>query len=70
VDPLPTKRALALRLGATHVVDPTAGDPVAAVRAILPHGVDDTFEASGRPAVAAQAFAATAQGGTTVLSTR
>jgi S-(hydroxymethyl)glutathione dehydrogenase/alcohol dehydrogenase len=67
VDPIAEKRELAVALGATHVVDPSAEDPVAAVRRIVPGGVDHAFEALGKPAVAAQAFAATRTGGTTVL---
>jgi Zn-dependent alcohol dehydrogenase len=67
VDPVPSKRELALRLGATHAVDPGDGDPVAAIRRIVPDGVDHAFEAVGIPAVAAQAFAATRTGGKTVL---
>jgi Zn-dependent alcohol dehydrogenase len=67
VDPVPSKRELALRLGATHAVDPGDGDPVAAIRRIVPDGVDHAFEAVGIPAVAAQAFAATRSGGKTVL---
>jgi len=67
VDPIAAKRALALRLGATHAIDPFAGDPVIAVRALVPGGVDFAFEAIGKPEVAAQAFAATATGGVTVL---
>ena len=67
VDPVVSKRELALRLGATHVVDPSAEDPVAAIRRTVPEGVDHAFEASGIPAVAEQAFAATRTGGTTVL---
>lgn len=67
VDPLEEKRALALRLGATHVVDPAAGDVVEQVRALVPGGVDVSFEALGRPEVAEQAFRSTRFGGTTVL---
>jgi len=67
IDPVDAKRALAMRLGATHTVDPSAGDPVTAVRDLLPEGVDYAFDAIGKPEVSAQAFAATAQGGTTVL---
>jgi Zn-dependent alcohol dehydrogenase len=67
VDLLASKRASALRFGATHAIDPLAGDPVAAVRALLPEGADYTFEAIGEPRVEAQAFAATATGGATVL---
>lgn len=67
VDPIAAKRELALRLGATHAVDPLAGDPAGAIRELLPDGADYVFEAIGKPDVAAQAFAATATGGVTVL---
>jgi S-(hydroxymethyl)glutathione dehydrogenase / alcohol dehydrogenase len=67
VEPLAVKRELALQLGATHAIDPRAEDAVAAIRAIVPDGVDHAFEAVGIPAVAEQAFAATRTGGTTVL---
>lgn len=67
VDPMAAKRELARRFGATRAIDPRAGDVAAAVRALLPEGADYTFEASGRPEVAAQAVAATATGGVTVL---
>jgi Zn-dependent alcohol dehydrogenase len=67
VDPVEAKRELALRLGATHVIDPAAEDPVAAIREVVPEGVDHAFEAIGVPAVAEQAFAATRTGGKTVL---
>jgi Zn-dependent alcohol dehydrogenase len=67
VDPSPLKRELALRLGATHTVDPSDEDPVVAIRRIVADGVDHAFEAIGIPAVAEQALAATRTGGTTVL---
>ena len=67
VEPLAAKRELALQLGASHAIDPGAEDAVAAIRAIVPDGVDHAFEAVGIPAVAEQAFAATRTGGTTVL---
>ncbi len=67
VDPVPSKLELARRLGATHVVDPSAEDPVAAIARIVPGGVDHAFEAIGIPSVAEQALAATRTGGTTVL---
>jgi Zn-dependent alcohol dehydrogenase len=67
VDPIAEKRDLALAVGATHVIDPFAEDPVAAVRRIVTDGVDHAFEAIGTPAVSAQAFAATRTGGKTVL---
>jgi S-(hydroxymethyl)glutathione dehydrogenase / alcohol dehydrogenase len=67
VDPLPEKRAMAINLGATHAVDPDAGDPVEQIREIVPGGVDHAFEAIGIPAVADQAFRSVRDGGTTVL---
>jgi Zn-dependent alcohol dehydrogenase len=67
VDPVPAKRELALRLGATHAVDPAAGDPVAAVRALVDDGADCVLEAIGAPDVVEQAVAATRTGGRTVL---
>ncbi|MDR3508544.1 MAG: zinc-binding dehydrogenase, partial [Caulobacteraceae bacterium] len=52
VEPHAARRALALELGATHVIDPVAsGDLAGAVRAIVPHGVDYAFDTSGRPEI-------------------
>jgi S-(hydroxymethyl)glutathione dehydrogenase / alcohol dehydrogenase len=67
VDPVEAKRELALRLGATHTVDPSAEDPVAAIRGVVSGGVDHAFEAIGVSSVAEQAFFATRTGGKTVL---
>jgi S-(hydroxymethyl)glutathione dehydrogenase/alcohol dehydrogenase len=68
VDLRPEKLDLARRLGATHVVNAAAGDPVEAVRTICPGGADFAVEATGRPAVMRQALAAVrAQGGTAVV---
>ena len=67
IDPLAEKRALALQLGATHAIDPGVGDTVEQVRAIMPEGVDVSFEALGRPELADAAFRSTRFGGTTVL---
>jgi S-(hydroxymethyl)glutathione dehydrogenase/alcohol dehydrogenase len=67
VDPLQSKRELALRVGATHAIDPMTEDPVGAIENIVPHGVDYAFEAIGIPSVAEQAFSATRTGGKTVL---
>ena len=47
IDLMPERRALALELGATHALDPMAGDIAAAVRAIAPGGVDNVLDASG-----------------------
>jgi S-(hydroxymethyl)glutathione dehydrogenase / alcohol dehydrogenase len=50
VEPDPGKRALALARGATHAVGVDEGtDPVAAVKALSPGGVDHAFEAVGSP---------------------
>lgn len=57
VEPIEARRRIALELGATHVVDPAAGDVAEAIRAILPAGVDFAFETSGREEVVAAALA-------------
>jgi len=67
VDPMPAKRKLALELGATHVIDPGAGDVVEQVRTIAPGGVDYGFEALGHPDVIDQCFRSIRYGGTAVL---
>jgi aryl-alcohol dehydrogenase len=51
VEPLAWRRELALELGATDVIDPSAGDPVAAVRAACPDGVDFALNTTTVPAV-------------------
>jgi S-(hydroxymethyl)glutathione dehydrogenase/alcohol dehydrogenase len=63
VDPNPTRRALAKLYGATHVIDPAAGDVVAEIKKIVPQGLDLAVEASGVPAVMDQAVNATRQQG-------
>lgn len=68
IDPVPLKREMALAHGATHTIDPTAGDPVAAVKAIVPAGVDAAIEATGLPTVMDQALQAVRmQGGRAVV---
>lgn len=67
VDPVARKRELALELGATHAVDPTAdGGTVAHVRELVTGGVHYAFEAVGSAAVLTDAWSVTARGGTTV----
>src|SRR3546814_20062403 len=68
VEPIAERRALAARLGATHVIDPAEGDPVAQVKALTTRGrgVDYSFEAAGHGGATEQAFAMTANGGTLV----
>ena len=67
VDPVASKRELALELGATHAIDPTAeGGTVGQIRGLVPGGVQYAFEAVGSAAVLTDAWSATARGGTTV----
>lgn len=47
VEPMAQRRQVGLELGATHVIDPTAGPVVDAARSILPGGVDFAFDTSG-----------------------
>lgn len=52
VEPHAARRALALEFGATHVIDPAVDkDLAAAVRAIVPAGVDYAFDTTGVPPV-------------------
>ncbi|NBE57117.1 zinc-binding dehydrogenase, partial [Streptomyces boluensis] len=56
VDANPAKEATARQFGATHFVDASAVDDVpAAVREILPRGVDHAFECVGRAELIRQA---------------
>ena len=65
-EPDDERRALAADLGADATVDPTAVDPVEAVRAEL-DAVDVAVEAVGRPETIEQTHAMTAKGGTTLV---
>lgn len=51
IDVVPARLELARELGATHVVDASADDPVEAVRAATGGGADFSLEATGNPAV-------------------
>lgn len=64
VEPVAGRRALALELGASDAIDPAAGDVAAAIRALLPDGVDFALETSGREAVMASAVQVLASRGT------
>jgi alcohol dehydrogenase len=80
VDPVQSKRQLALELGATHTIDPNlpdAPDRIAEAAAGPPSGLPDgdgsrgfdlAVETAGNETVLAQAFAATGRGGTTVTA--
>lgn len=67
VDLVRGKLELAMRLGATDVVDASRTDPVAAVRGLTGgEGVDASFEATGNASVVAQAVAMLARSGRAV----
>jgi Zn-dependent alcohol dehydrogenase len=67
-DPVAARRETAKALGATHAIDPTRDDPIAAVQQ-LTHGVgaDYCFEAAGVAALVTQCFFAARMGGTIVV---
>ncbi|HZP38108.1 MAG TPA: zinc-binding dehydrogenase [Methylomirabilota bacterium] len=67
VDLLPAKLEHARAVGATHLIDASREDPVAAIRAITGRGADFTFVAVGATRPIAQAVEALAPGGTCVL---
>ena len=56
VDITPSRLALAMEIGATHVVNSRETDPVAAVREITGGGADYSLECSGRAEVLRQAI--------------
>jgi aryl-alcohol dehydrogenase len=64
VEPVAARRELALSLGATHAIDPAAGDVTEQVRAILPIGVDFALDTTAASPVLQAAIAALAQHGT------
>jgi S-(hydroxymethyl)glutathione dehydrogenase/alcohol dehydrogenase len=65
VDPFPAKRAAAMQLGATHVVDPNEGDAVEQVKALTGgRGAEYTFEVVGLLETMRQTYDAAAMGGT------
>jgi S-(hydroxymethyl)glutathione dehydrogenase/alcohol dehydrogenase len=66
IDPNPARLELARRLGATDIVSPEDGDPVAQVHAQSEGGVDLAIESVGSAAVVRQAFDAIAPGGRAV----
>jgi S-(hydroxymethyl)mycothiol dehydrogenase len=68
VDMDPKKLAAAQKLGATHIVDSSATDPVAAIQELTGgFGADVVIEAVGRPETWQQAFYARDLAGTVVL---
>ncbi|MGZ8734859.1 MAG: zinc-binding dehydrogenase, partial [Acidimicrobiia bacterium] len=68
VDPVELKRKAAEQLGATDLVDPAEGDPVAHVHALTGgRGVDYAFEVIGSPETINQAWATARRGGSIVI---
>ena len=63
VDLAAEKEELALRFGATDFVAAGAGDPVEAVRSLIPGGVDHAFEVIGLVPTSKQAIAMVRNGG-------
>ncbi|WP_040795726.1 NAD(P)-dependent alcohol dehydrogenase [Nocardia higoensis] len=67
VEPNSARRDLASELGATHAVDPAAGDLTEQVRAIVPEGVNYVIDTTGIPAVIDALIGATRVKGTVGL---
>jgi alcohol dehydrogenase len=64
VDPMPVRRTMSMRFGATHTVDPTAGDVVAQLKNLTEgRGVDVAIEALGRQETFEAALRAIRPGG-------
>jgi S-(hydroxymethyl)glutathione dehydrogenase/alcohol dehydrogenase len=66
-DPIPEKRELARKLGATDVVDALADDAAQQIVEMTKGGVDHAIEAVGRPASANLAVASLRRGGTATI---
>jgi S-(hydroxymethyl)glutathione dehydrogenase/alcohol dehydrogenase len=68
VDPVELKRKTAEQLGATDLVDPAQGDPIAQVKeATSGRGTDYAFEVIGLPETILQAYNTARRGGTVVV---
>jgi S-(hydroxymethyl)glutathione dehydrogenase/alcohol dehydrogenase len=68
VDPVELKRKTAEQLGATDLIDPAQGDPVAQVQALTGgRGADYAFEVIGLPDTILQAWNTARRGGTVVV---
>src|SRR5258707_4176698 len=63
IDTNPAKLQLATKLGATDLVNPKEGDPVAKVKEITGGGLQYSFEVLGSQIIAEQAFAMLGPGG-------
>ncbi|MGQ0825702.1 MAG: Zn-dependent alcohol dehydrogenase [Actinomycetota bacterium] len=68
VDPVELKRKTAEQLGATDMIDPSAGDPVGQIQAATGgRGVDYAFEVIGLPETTLQAYNMIRKGGTAIM---
>ena len=69
VEPNPGRRAVAGKLGATHLVDPREGDSIEQVRELTEgRGVDYALEAAGNPDAQTEAIVMSRKAGTVVLT--
>ena len=66
-DPIPEKRALAMKLGATDVIDPMDADAAKQIQELTKGGVDHAIEAVGRPASGELAVRSLKRGGTATI---
>ena len=66
-DPMPEKRALAMKLGATDVIDPMDADAAKQIQELTKGGVDHAIEAVGRPASGELAVKSLKRGGTATI---
>jgi S-(hydroxymethyl)glutathione dehydrogenase/alcohol dehydrogenase len=68
IDPVEMKRKTAEQQGATDLIDPAQGDPVAQVQALTGgRGADYAFEVIGLPDTITQAYNTARRGGTVVI---
>jgi S-(hydroxymethyl)glutathione dehydrogenase/alcohol dehydrogenase len=68
IDPVELKRKTAEQLGATDLIDPAQGDPIAQVQELTGgRGSDYAFEVIGLPDTILQAFNTARRGGTVVI---
>lgn len=68
IDPQELKRKMAKQLGATDVVDPSAGDPIEQVKALTGgRGVDYAFEVIGLPETILTTYGLARRGGEVII---
>lgn len=67
-EPHEARRQLALELGATHAIDPGAGNLAESVRTIVPAGVDYIFDSTAVPTVISAAIASLGMRGKLALA--